>query len=295
MNNLMYKKRSVLVFVLPTVLIYTCIVVLPIFASFYIGLFKWNGVGNMVFCGLSNFQKMICNDSNFHSAMINSFVLAGISLVIQLPIAFILALVLANGVKFEKFFRTVYFVPVIISSMVIGQLWLKIFNADYGLLNTMLKAVGLGNLAQPWLAQMSTSFGCTVVPAVWQYVGQYILIFYAGMKGIPEDYYEAARIDGASPRQIMTHITVPLMTSVIKVCLILSLTGSFKSFDLVYVMTNGGPLHSSDLPGTAMYANLFGAHLYGYGCAQAVFIVLECLVATLLLQLAFKKPEAELT
>lgn len=295
MNNLMYKKRSVLVFVLPTVLIYACIVVLPIFASFYIALFKWNGVGSMFFCGFSNFQKMFLNDPNFHTAIINSFVLAGVSLIIQLPIAFILALVLANGVKFEKFFRTVYFIPVIISSMVIGQLWLKIFNADYGLLNMVLKAVGLGNLAQPWLAQTSTSFGCTVVPSVWQYVGQYILIFYAGMKGIPEDYYEAARIDGASPRQIMTHITVPLMTPVIKVCLILSLTGSFKSFDLVYVMTNGGPLHSSDLPSTAMYANLFGSHLYGYGSAQAVFIVLECLVATLLLQLAFKKTEAELT
>lgn len=290
----MYKKRSILVFILPTLFIYVCIVVLPIFASFYLGLFKWNGIGKMTFNGFTNFRHMFSGDLYFHKAIANSFILAGTSVFIQLPIAFLLALVLSNGVRFEKFFRTVYFVPVILSSMVIGQLWLKIFNADYGLLNTLLRGMGLGKFAEPWLAQTSTAFACTVVPAVWQYVGQYILIFYAGMKGISEDLYEAARIDGANSWQSMTHITVPLMTPVIKVCLILSLTGSFKSFDLVYVMTNGGPLHSSDLPSTAMYANLFGSRLYGYGSAQAVFIVLECLAATLVLQLLFKKPEADL-
>lgn len=294
MNNLMYKKRAILVFVLPTVLIYTCIVVLPIFASFYIGLFHWNGIGKMTFCGFANFKRMFFSDAQFHKAILNSFILAGTSIIIQLPIAFLLGLVLANGIKFEKFFRTVYFVPVVLSSMVIGQLWLKIFNADYGLLNFVLQAVGLGYLAQPWLAQTNTAFACTVVPAVWQYIGQYILIFYAGMKGIPEELYEAARIDGANAWNTLTRITIPLMNPVIKVCLILSLTGSFKSFDLVYVMTNGGPLHSSDLPSTAMYSNLFGSHLYGYGSAQAVFIVMECLLATLILQLLFRKSETDL-
>ncbi len=294
MNNLLYKKRSILVFILPTVLVYVCIVVLPIFASFYIGLFKWDGIGKMQFVALNNFIRLFGGDLVFRKAITNSFILAGASTLIQLPVAFLLALVLANGVRFEKFFRTVYFVPVILSSMVIGQLWLKIFNADYGLFNSLLKMIGLGNLTHPWLADPTTAFLCTVVPAVWQYAGQYILIFYAGMKGIQGDIYEAARIDGANGWQSMTRITMPLMLPVIKVCLILSLTGSFKSFDLVYVMTNGGPLHSSDLPSTAMYSNLFGAHLYGYGSAQAVFIVLECLAATLILQMLFKKPERDL-
>jgi raffinose/stachyose/melibiose transport system permease protein len=291
----MYKKRSIAVFVLPTLIIYSLIVVAPIFVSAYLGLFKWDGVQAMQFKGLGNYQKLITMDPVFRQSLVNSLILAAASIFIQLPIAFILALILSNGVKFEKLFRTVYFIPVILSSMVIAQLWLRIFNADYGLLNSFLKAVGLGKLAQPWMANTSTAFTCTVIPAIWQYVGQYILIMYAGMKAISEELYEAATIDGANGWQTMTRITIPLLSPVIKVCIIFSLTGSFKSFDLVFAMTNGGPFHSTELPSTVMYSNLFSAGAYGYGSAQAVFIVVECLVATLIIQLLFKKSEAEVS
>ena len=295
MNHLMYKKRSIAVFVLPSVLVYLLIVVIPIFMTAYLGFFKWNGVGNMTFSGFSNYVRLLMQDMVFHQAILNSLILAGCSVLIQLPVAFLLALVLSRGVRFEKFFRTVYFIPVILSSMVIAQLWLRIFDADYGLLNYILKATGLSSLAQPWMAQTQTAFACTVVPAVWQYVGQYVLILYAGMKGVPEELYEAAKIDGASGTQSMFRITIPLLSPVIKVCIIFALTGSFKSFDLVYAMTNGGPLHSSELPSTAMYSNLFGAGAYGYGSAQAFFIVVECLLATLLVGLAFRRSEREVS
>lgn len=291
----MYKKRSIAVFVLPSVLVYLLIVVIPIFATAYLGLFKWSGVGDMVFCGFSNFLKLLNHDEVFRTAITNSIILAGCSVFIQLPIAFILALVISRGVRFENFFRTVYFFPVILSSMVIAQLWLRIFNADYGLLNYILRSVGLSSWAQPWIAQTSTAFACTVVPAIWQYIGQYVLILYAGMKAISEDLYEAAKIDGANSWQITTHITVPLLSPVIKVCIIFALTGSFKSFDLVYAMTSGGPLHSSELPSTAMYSNLFTTGLYGYGSAQAFFIVVECLFATLIVGLMFRKIENEVS
>lgn len=291
----LYKKRSILVFIFPAVLIYVLIVVIPIFYSAYLGLFKWDGVGAMKFKGLANYKQLLVSDSVFQKSIVNSLILAGASLFIQLPIAFLLALILSSGVKFEKFFRTVYFIPVILSSMVIAQLWLRIFDANYGLVNFILKAIGLGKFAQPWMANTSTAFTCTVIPAVWQYTGQYILIMYAGMKGISQDIYEAARIDGANGFQSMTKITIPLLTPVIKVCIIFSLTGSFKSFDIVYAMTNGGPFHSSELPSTVMYTNLFNAGAYGYGSAQALFIVIECLIATLIIQLLFKKSESELS
>lgn len=289
----MYKKRSIAVFVLPTIIIYVLIVIIPIFISAYLGLFKWNGVTPMVFNGIANYKKLLFIDPVFQQAMLNSLILAAASIIVQLPIAFLLAYVLSNGIKFEKFFRTVYFIPVILSSMVIAQLWLRIFNADYGLLNGILNAIGLSSLAQPWMANTSTAFTCTVIPAIWQYVGQYILIMYAGMKAIPDDMYEAAKIDGANGWHTMTKITIPLLSPVIKVCLIFSLTGSLKSFDLVYAMTNGGPFHSTELPSTVMYSNLFTAGAYGYGSAQAVFIVVECLIATLIIQKLFKKSEAE--
>lgn len=295
MNKLMYRKRSVAAFILPTVIVYSLIVVIPIFVTAYLGLFKWNGVGAMNFCGTANYIKIIATDEVFRKSVINSLILAGVSISVQLPIAFIIALILSNGVKFEKFFRTVYFIPVILSSMVIAQLWLRVFNADYGLLNYVLNAIGLSKFAQPWMANTSTAFICTVIPAVWQYVGQYILIMYAGIKAIPQDLYEAAKIDGANGLQTTTRITIPLLSPVIKVCLIFSLTGSFKSFDLVYAMTNGGPFHSSELPSTVMYSNLFSAGAYGYGSAQALFIVIECLIVTIIIQLLFKRVESQVS
>ncbi|MEG6571670.1 sugar ABC transporter permease [[Clostridium] cellulosi] len=291
----MYKKRSISVFILPSLLFYTLIIVIPIFVSAYLGLFKWSGIGAMQFIGLQNYKKLLFSDEIFRHSITNSLILAGASVFIQLPIAFILALILSSGVRFEKFFRMVYFIPVILSSMVIAQLWLRIFDSNYGLVNALLRAVGLGQYAQPWLANTNTAFTCTVIPAIWQYIGQYILIMYSGLKAIPDEIHEAAKIDGANKWQMTTRITIPLLSPVIKVCIIFAMTGSFKSFDLVFAMTNGGPFHSSELPSTVMYTNLFSAGAYGYGSAQAVFIVIECLIATLIIQLLFKKSEAEVS
>lgn len=291
MDRMLGRKKYVMLFVLPALLIFLCFVVAPLVVSGYYSLFDYDGIGAMKFVNLDNYIKLFTQDHYFPKALLNSFILAGASILVQLPLSMMLALILARGVKGEKFFRTVYFIPVVISSMVIGQLWMKIFNSDYGLLNILIRMFGDQNFNFSWLSTPSTAFWTTVIPAVWQYIGYHMLIFYAGIKSIPTEYYEAAKIDGANSRQISFRITLPLLAPVIKTCLLFSLTGSLRAFDLIYVITGGGPNHASEVPATLMYNNLFRRGLYGYGSAQAFFIVLECLLFSLIISRIFKRAE----
>lgn len=291
MDRMLGKKRYIAIFVLPALLLFICFVVAPLVATGIYSLFEYDGIGTMNFLGLNNYIELFTKDRYFPKALMNSLILAGASIFIQIPLSLLLAIILARGIKGEKAFRTIYFVPVVISSMVIGQLWMKIFNSQYGLLNILIGFITGQKFEFSWLSTPSTAFFATVVPAVWQYIGYHMLIFYAGIKSISTDYYEAARIDGATSWQVSCKITLPLLTPVIKTCLLFALTGSFRAFDLIYVMTGGGPNHASEVPGTLMYNSLFRRGLYGYGSAQAFFIVIECLVFSYIISRMFKKSE----
>ncbi len=291
MDKVLSNKKYVAMFVLPAFIMFAGFTLIPLLMTGIYSLFEYDGIGTMKFLGLGNYINLFNGDRYFPKAFMNSLVLAGTSILIQLPLSLILALVLARGVRGEQFFRTVYFVPVVISSMVIGQLWMKIFHSEYGLLNMLITTVTGKVFDYSWLATPATAFISTVVPAVWQYVGYHMLIFYAGIKSISPEYYEAAQIDGATKLQTDFKITFPLLAPVMKTCIVFSLTGSLRAFDLIYVMTGGGPNHASEVPATLMYNNLFRRGLYGYGSAQAFFIVIECLVFSLIIARIFKKAE----
>lgn len=291
MNRYLYNKKAIAFFLLPALVIYCAIVLLPILITAYYGLFEYNGMGAMHFIGLENYKRLFFEDKYFMTAIFNSLKLAGASVFIQLPISLALAIVLARGVRFEKFYRTVYFLPVVISSIVIGQLWLMVFNGDHGLLNKFLIYIGLEKYASGWTGMESTAFLTTVIPSIWQYIGYHMIIMYAGIKSIPTELYEAAQIDGATSWQLAIKITIPLLTPILKICVTFALVGSLRAFDLVYIMTGGGPFHASEVPSTLMFANLFRKGLYGYGSAQAFFIVLECLLISQVVRLVFKKSE----
>jgi raffinose/stachyose/melibiose transport system permease protein len=291
MDKMLGSKRYITIFILPALLLFLCFVVAPLIATGFYSLFEYDGIGTMKFLGFKNFINLFTKDQYFPKAIKNSLILAGASVFVQLPLSLLLAITLARGVKGEKTFRTIYFIPVVISSMVIGQLWSKIFNSQYGLLNIFIRLFGDEKFEYSWLSNPDTAFVSTVIPAVWQYIGYHMLIFYAGIKSISQDYYEAAKIDGATNRQISFKITIPLLAPVIKTCLLFSLTGSFRAFDLIYVMTGGGPNHASEVPGTLMYNSLFRRGLYGYGSAQAFFIVIECLLFSFIISKIFKSAE----
>ncbi|GIP49039.1 MULTISPECIES: carbohydrate ABC transporter permease [Paenibacillus] len=287
MNSVFSNKTAIAIFVLPTLLIFCGIVLVPIFVSSYYSVLDWNGVGKGTFIGLDNYVEMFTDARALHSIR-NSFLFAAASIFIQLPISLLLALILASSVRGEGFYRTVYFIPVLISTVVIAQLWSKIYNADYGLLNTLLDNIGLSGLAQDWLGQKKTALVASFIPTLWQYVGYHMLLMYAGAKSISQDILEAAKIDGASRVRTAFSITIPLMKPILKVCLVFSVIGAFKVFDLVYVLTGGGPLFATEVPSTLMYTTIFNTYRYGYGSAVSVFIILECLIFTVLINKFFK-------
>lgn len=294
MDKVLSDKKAIIFFLFPALIFFVLIVFLPIFISGYYSTLDWDGLSKPVFVGLQNYKELFTNTTGgFILSIKNSLLFVLVSVFIQLPISLFLALVLANGVKGEKFFLNVYFIPVIISTVVIGQLWMKIYNPDYGLLNSFLKSIGLGSMAKTWLGDPKTALGASFVPTLWQYVGYHMLLMYAAIKSISTDIYEAAKLDGASGIKMAFKITIPLIKPMLKVCVTFSVIGALKIFDLVYVLTNGGPNHASEVPSTLLVNNIFVRSMYGYGSAIAIFIILECLILTGVIQKFFKVDDVE--
>lgn len=281
MDRVLRDRKAILIFILPAAIIFLAMIIIPIIMSGYYSTLKWDGIGKGVFIGLGNYQDLLINNTDgFWLSVGNSVILALMSVFIQLPIALFIALLLASGVKGEGFFRTIYFIPVIISTVVIGQLWMKIYHPDYGVLNTILRDMGLGSLAKTWLGDKKTALMAVLIPSIWQYIGYHMLLMYAAIKSVSKDVIEAAKIDGASSTRVAFSIIIPLIKPILEVCVVFAIIGSLKSFDLIYVLTNGGPLHATDVPSITMFNTIFHDCSYGYGSSMAVFIVAECLVLT---------------
>jgi len=288
MRQVLSDRKAICIFLLPALILFVSVVIIPIGISFYFSLLKWDGIGQAEMVGFANYVKLFAGKtSNFWKAAGSSFLYAAVSMCIQLPFSLLLALILSNGIKLESFYRNVFFIPVIISTVVIGQLWMKIYNNDYGLLNSLLRSLGLDSWTRIWLGDKTTVLGATFVPMLWQYVGYHLLLMYGAIKSIPQDLYEAAKIDGASQTRTAVSITIPLMKPMLKVCATFSLIGSLKIFDLIFVLTGGGPSGASEVPATLMYRTIFLKNQYGYGSSIAMFIVLECLVLSWVIQRLF--------
>ena len=294
MKSVLSNKWHIMVFVLPTVLFFTFIVMVPIAMSGYYSTFDWTSKTSAspeYFVGFQNYIDMFtAKSSRFPDAFRHSMLYAGASVFLQLPFSLLLALILARGVKGEGMYRNVYFIPVIISSVVVGQLWRKIYNNDYGLLNLLLQSLGVATPKGGWLANKDTMLWATFVPMLWQYVGYHMLLMYGALKSISPDILEAATMDGATGPKLAFRIQIPLIKPMLKVCLTFSLIGSFKLFDMVKILTDGNV--GTEVPATTMYREMFKLHHYGLGSAMAIFIVAECLVFTGLLNLVFRERDA---
>lgn len=293
MKKLYSNKLTIILFLAPALFLFVGILVAPILMSGYYSLFNWKGFGPKEFRGLGNYKELFTSQSiAFMRAFKNACILAVISVFIQLPMSLFLALILGSGKrKGERGFLSVFFMPVLISTVVIGQLWLKIYNPDYGVLNTFLKAIGKENWTRIWLGEKETALWAAFVPTLWQYVGYHMLLLYAGIKSVPPEYREAAMIDGANERQTNMYIVLPYIKPILKISVIFAVTGSFKSFDLIYVLTNGGPNHATEVPSTLMIKMLFRSNRYGMGSAIAFLLILLCFAAALIIGLLFRDKE----
>lgn len=292
MNKLLANKKTIFLFMLPASVMFLGVIILPIIMSVNFSLTEWDGMSPARFIGLENYIRLFTDTGEgFLAAARNSFVYALCAIFIQLPIALLFALVLASGIRGEKIYITIFFVPVLISTVVTGQLWMRIFDMQHGILNLFLSAIGLEKLAHPWLADPNTALLCVFVALVWQFIGYYMLLMYASIKTISPEIAEAAKIDGAGFWQTSFKITIPLIKPMIRVCLILAVVGALKMFDLVYIMTNGGPAHATEVPSTLMVTAIFRRNLYGYGSSMAVFIIAECFLFAFLIRKFVKTEE----
>lgn len=292
MEKIWSNKKAIFIFILPASLFFLVFIIVPIFMSLYYSFMEWDGIGKAQWMGIKNYINMFQSPTiKFGKAAVNSLLIALGSTVVQLPVALIFALILSRKIKLRKTFLTVYFIPVLISSVAIGQLWMRIYNADYGVLNHLLTVLGLESLKHNWLGDQSTAMGAILVPIIWQFIGYHMLILYSGIKSVPEELIESAKIDGASEAQTARYITIPVIKPIIKVSAIFAVTGSLKIFDLIYVLTNGGPAHATEVPTTLMISMLFSRNKYGVGSAMAIFVILECFLFSILIQRIFREKE----
>lgn len=281
MNKVMSNKFVIALYVLPALLLIGVLIFIPLILTGYYGLMEWDGISAMKFIGLENYITAL-QDKQFWDSALHSFLLAlfsTLSLVIYLAVS----LILASKIKGADLLRKIYLIPMLLSSVAIAQLWIKVYNPTNGILNSALKGIGIDN-PPAWLAEPSIVLYAIFIPILWQYAGFYILIYYAALKNIPNSLIEAAKIDGASALQIAYKIKLPLIMGVVKVTIVLAIVGSLKYFDLIYVMTGGGPNGASEVMASYMYKLAFASYDFGYGSAIGFLLLIITLIVTIIIR-----------
>ena len=311
-------RLNIFLFLLPALILFVGILIAPIVMSVIYSFCEFSSISgsDMKYVGLDNYKtlfssmlvnpnngNLFANDKYMGIALGNALALAALSVFIQLPLALIIALKLSKGIRGERFYLSVYFMPVLISTVIIGRLWMNIYDPGAaGLLNAALRATGLDQKIFPWISSRisssklpftgqwtgfrETALIAAFLPILWQYVGYHMLLMYAGIKGVPKDLLEAASLDGCTERQVNWHIIVPYIKPILRVSVIFAVTGSLKSFDLVYALMKDTT--KAELPSTLMYKLLFLNNRYGLGSAIAVVLIILCFAFALLINLAFR-------
>jgi len=255
----------------PALTLFAGFVLLPIGIAAYYGLFNWSGYGPLSdFTGLHNY-RLVLADPVFRASLWHNVIIALLSLIIQLPISIAIALLLNRRMRGGSFLRMAVFAPYVVSQATTAVLWLLLLEPG-GFVDELLKAAGLGGLVQDWLADPTIVLYTMFVVLTWQFIGFGIILLLAGLQGIPRELHEAAGIDGASAWATTRHITLPLLGPTIRIWIFLSMIGSLQVFDLVWIMTLGGPADASST--MVSYMIFFGFHSleFGYGSAAAVIL-----------------------
>lgn len=292
MNKVLGNKKSIAVFVLPAFLIYAIFVLVPIGYNVYVSFLQTDLMSPSKFVGIKNYINLF-QDKTFIGAVKNNILMVIGSLIAHLPLALFFGNILFQKIKGSHFFQTVFFLPSVICGVAVGLTWTFVYNSEFGLINKFLEMIGLGGLKQVWLADKNLALFCIVIVVMWQFVGYHMIIQIAAMKNISESYYEAAEIDGASKWVQFKSITFPLIKPILKVDAVLIITGSLKYYDLVAVMTGGGPNHATELMSTYMFYQGFRTLKYGYSAAIGVILLLLCICSVLLSNFVFRSDRVE--
>ena len=292
MNKVLGNKKSIAVFVLPAFIIYAIFVLVPIGYNIYVSFLQTDLMSPSKFVGVKNYINLF-KDKTFTGALRNNILMVIGSLIAHLPLALLFGNILFQKIKGSHFFQTVFFLPSVICGVAVGLTWTFVYNSEFGLINKFLEFFGLESLQHVWLADINLALFCIIIVVMWQFVGYHMVIQIAAMKNIPLSYYEAAEIDGASKWVQFKSITFPLIKPILKIDAVLIITGSLKYYDLVAVMTGGGPNHATELMSTYMFYQGFRTLKYGYSAAIGVILLVLCMCSVLLSNFVFRTEQVE--
>ena len=289
------NKIVIFLFLLPALAIYIVLAVVPIMQSLYFGFFDWPGIQGipLEFVGLKNFIKMF-ESKEFLLSLRNVLQYMLLTLVIQIPLSYGLAILLSKWYRGFKLFKVFFFFPVVLPLTATSLLWVFIFFPnETGVLNMVLSSLGLESLTTAWLLNPYTALNSIVITNVWAGFGYHMMIGFASLSSIPEEILESAELDGAKGFKKLRYITLPIIWESVKISVVLIVTGNMKQFDMVFVMTGGGPNGLTQLPASLMYFEAFRYDHYGLGSAISVFLFIVCIALAIFSMKAMEREKIE--
>ncbi|WP_342564996.1 sugar ABC transporter permease [Paenibacillus sp. FSL R7-0345] len=288
MNKYLGNKPALALFLLPALLLYSVILIYPVLQTVFRSFYDWDGLSTASFAGLTNYRELF-SDPLLGTSLKNGALFALVLAVFQIGLGTILALVCANPrVRGRKLLKTAYFIPVVLSVTVVCQLWIAMYDPTNGLVNKLFDVLGIP-YQQNWLVSPTQSIIAIAFVNAWQFMGYQFSLLYAGVKAVPEDYFEAATIDGCGKWRAHWHVTLPLMRETFKFCFTIAITSGIGAFVQMLIMTNGGPGTTNYTLTFMIYRYAFMESNYGYACAVSVLLVMISLVATVVINKVFDR------
>jgi raffinose/stachyose/melibiose transport system permease protein len=266
-----HRPLAPYLFIAPALAVFGFAVLMPFVFTGAYSLTDWDGYSDAVFVGVDNYVQAL-GDTVFQQSFVNVVVYILVTLVVEVLLGLVLAGIAISVKRGSLWFRVAIFTPVMLPMVVVAVLWSFVYNPDFGLVNGALRAFGLEDWTRVWLGDEQTALLAICVVSGWVYAGFYMTIFFAALRQVPTEIVEAARLDGAKESTIFWRVRVPIIRTSIEVAILLCITGGFQSFDLFYVLTNGGPYHSTEIPTTYLVQSVFHTGQVGYGSAMAVVL-----------------------
>lgn len=294
----MEKKKlssnfTIILFLAPALILFGMFILYPVCNTIYLSFHSWKGIyGSPVnFVGLKNYAQVLASEDFWRSLLNSLFFMIG-GFLILMPLSFGLALLITSKLRGTKLMKTSYFMPVMLSTTAVALMWVYMLNPSYGVVNQLLRSIGLEKLTQDWLSTPVLNMWCIILVNEWMYAGYNMLIFAAGLVSIPSDVYEAAKLDGCTGWKKLRYISIPLSKESFKIFAILCVTGCLKAFDLVWAMTKGGPNHTSEVPASLLYNEAFTFKFFGKSSAIGVLLLVLGISISILVNTVLKREEA---